>query len=553
MMLLGIDVGGTFTDAVLIANHEIVAQAKSPTTHEQILQGILQVIDKVLVGLQQITISRIVISSTIVTNSIAEGKIDPVLLVLMPGVGMNLTDAFPVEPYFVKGYVDHRGKVLQKADIKDEDLAKKAFGKKTAVISGKFAVRNQANEKMLLQKLQQQAFDKIFLGSVVSGELNFVRRTNSAYFSAAVYNQFKSFCEQVEKSLQVRNISAPIQILKADGGTLPLDRALEQPVETIFTGPAASVLGIEVLTTTNCPTVSLDVGGTTTDIAFWAEGLPLLAKKGAKIEGFTTAVRSFHMCSLGIGGDSFVQRVGDGFDVEAGRRGYAMAVGGSEPTLSDALIVAGYTRFGDASLAQKAMEKLAVQGEDITIIAKNIVKLATAKIEAKIKLMIDEWNLEPVYTVGDVINKSRFKPQLLIGVGGGAPGLVKALGEQMNLPISIPTGGMVANALGAALARPTLVATLRADTTEGYYTIPKGGIKGVIRGAFNRKMAEELLGTWILEQVSNWHLENLELETLNYEEFPVIHDYYTTGKIIYVKMQLKAGILARVHGQEVAF
>lgn len=552
-MLLGIDVGGTFTDAVLIANDEIVAQAKSPTTHEQILKGILQVIDKVLARLQPITISRVVISSTIVTNSIAEGKIDPVLLVLMPGVGMKLTNAFPVEPYFVKGYVDHRGKVLQKADIEEDVLAKKAFGKKTAVISGKFAVRNQVNEQILLQKLRKRAFDKIFLGSVVSGELNFVRRTNSAYFSAAVYNQFKSFCEQVEQSLQVRSISAPIQILKADGGTLPLERALEQPVETIFTGPAASVLGIEVLTATDCHTISLDVGGTTTDIAFWAEGLPLLAKKGAKIDGFATAVRSFHMSSLGIGGDSFVQRVGDSFDIESGRRGYAMAVGGLEPTLSDALIVAGYTRFGDVFLAQKAIKKLAVQGEDIKIIAQNIVKLATAKIEAKIKLMIAEWNLEPVYTVGDVINKSSFKPQLLIGVGGGAPGLVKALSEQMKLPISIPTGGTVANALGAALARPTLVATLRADTTEGYYIISEGGIKGVIRGNFNRKIAEELLGTWILEQVSNWHLENLELETLNYEEFPVIHDYYTTGKIIYVKMQLKAGILARVSGQEVAF
>ena len=75
---------------------------------------------------------------------------------------------------------------------------------------------------------------KFFLGSELSGELNFVRRTNSAYFAAAVYKIFKNFGRQVQDSLKERNITAPVHVLKADGGTLPLDIALKQPVETSF-------------------------------------------------------------------------------------------------------------------------------------------------------------------------------------------------------------------------------------------------------------------------------------------------------------------------------
>ena len=91
---------------------------------------------------------------------------------------------------------------------------------------------------------------------------------------------FESFGKQVEWALKERNITAPVQILKADGGTLPLETALKQPVEAVFTGPAASVLGIEALgAAPEGKCISLDVGGTTTDIAFWDNGEPLLAKK----------------------------------------------------------------------------------------------------------------------------------------------------------------------------------------------------------------------------------------------------------------------------------
>lgn len=180
-MLLGIDVGGTFTDAVLIGRGTIIAQAKRRTTHEAVLQGILEALDEVLQEQEVYNIERVVISSTIVTNALTEGRTDPVFLAVMTGPGMNVSKSFPVEPYYVSGYVDHRGKITARIDWqKHQGLLSKAKNKMAAV-SGKFSVRNPENEYTLAGELKDCGYEKIFLGSELSGELNFVRRTNSAY------------------------------------------------------------------------------------------------------------------------------------------------------------------------------------------------------------------------------------------------------------------------------------------------------------------------------------------------------------------------------------
>jgi N-methylhydantoinase A/oxoprolinase/acetone carboxylase beta subunit len=246
-MLLGIDVGGTFTDAVLIHESRILAQGKCTTTHGAVLYGIMAALDKVLTGYDPDKIERVVISSTIVTNALTENKTDPVYLAVMPGPGMNIEKSFPVPPQILKGYVDHRGKVITAPDV--ENLHKEP-GVAAAAISGKFAVRNQENEQLGAQVLRKLGYEYVFQGSSLSGELNFIRRTNSAYFAAAVARIFQEFCRQVKISLAERQIKAPVQILKADGGTLPLDEAAVMPEESIFTGPAASVLGIMALDTT---------------------------------------------------------------------------------------------------------------------------------------------------------------------------------------------------------------------------------------------------------------------------------------------------------------
>lgn len=547
-MLLGIDVGGTFTDAVVIGEQEIIAQAKVPTQHEDVLVSILQALDKVLAGISAGSLQRVVISSTIVTNALAEDKIAPVFLAVMTGPGMNVRGKFPVEPYYVSGYVDHRGKITSPIDwTKHRDLLNRQ-GSGCCAVSGKFAVREPQNEYLLKQELKKCGYQKVFLGSELSGELNFIRRTNSAYFAAAVYKVFEKFCQRVLLALKQRQITAPVHILKADGGTLPLNAALNQPVEAVFTGPAASVLGIEALAAPDLNSISLDVGGTTTDIAFWEQGQPLMAKKGAVINGYPTAVRSFHMRSIGIGGDSRITKTDRGYQVGPQREGPAAAVGGSAPTLSDALIVAGYVNFGDA---QKSWQALSAFGEEPKAEAVKIVKTAVELIIDVIQEMLAAWAKQPVYTVDDVIRGTEFIPEQLIGVGGGAMGLVRAVGEAMRLPVKIPAGAMVANAIGAALARPTLSAGLRADTTDGFYIIPESGRRRQLPRGFNKKKAEAILEQWLHEQAEKWQLPGQETELISSEHFRTIHGYYDTGDIYNLRMQLKPGILHKICGREV--
>ncbi len=552
-MLLGIDVGGTFTDAVLLNGSEIAAQAKTPTTHEDVLQCILQALDMVLPKHQEEInkIERVVISSTIVTNALTEDKLDPVFLAVITGPGMNVTHKFPVAPYFVSGYVDHRGKITAQIDwTKHRDLLNRRGANSVCVVSGKFSVRDSQLEYELEHELKQNGYSKIFLGSELSGELNFVRRTNSAYFAGAVYRIFKNFAGKIQRAMAERGICAPVHVLKADGGTLPIEAAINQPVEAIFTGPAASVLGIEALAAPTVNSISLDVGGTTTDIAFWKNGLPLMARKGAVVNGYPTAVRAFHMRSVGIGGDSAITKTEDGYRVGPMRQGPAAAVGGTKATLSDALIVAGYVSFGDAS---KSLAAIAALGGEPKEEAQKIVQAAVDTIRTTVAEMLEEWAKQPVYTVDDVIRGTEFVPEQLIGVGGGSLGLIKALGEDMELPVDIPKGAVVANAIGAAVARPTLSAGLRADTTDGFYIIPESGTRERLPRGFNEQKAKNILSDWLREQTADWQLPDQETELISCEHFCTVHSYYDTGDIYSLRMQLKPGILHKVQGKEVDF
>lgn len=546
-MLLGIDVGGTFTDAVILEQGEIAAQAKRATTHDDVLHCVLAALDAVLKPKLAEKLERVVISSTIVTNALTEGRLDDVFLAVIAGPGMNIAGHLPVNPCYLQGYVDHRGKITAQLDLLK---LLKQRGKGVAAVSGKFSVRNPQLEYQAEHELKKCGYKKIFLGSGLSGELNFVRRTNSAYFAAQVYELFAHFCERIREALAERGIHAPVHILKADGGTLPLAVALEQPVEAVFTGPAASVLGIEALAAPTVNSISLDVGGTTTDIAFWENGLPLMAKRGAVINGFPTAVRAFHMRSVGIGGDSRIHKTADGYTVGPEREGPAAAVGGEVATLSDALIVAGYVSFGDTARSLAALEKF---GSEPWLEAQRIIASAVGIIRETIETMLDEWAKQPVYTVDDVIRGTEFVPAQLIGVGGGAPGLIKALGEAMELPVEIPAGAMVANAIGAAVARPTLSAGLRADTTEGFYIIPESGRRERLPKRFTQRVAEELLSSWLREQTADWQLPDAETELVSCEHFRTVHGYYDTGDIYNLRMQLRPGILYKVQGREVSF
>ena len=201
-MLLGIDVGGTFTDAVVLRQGEVVAQAKRATTHDDVLQCVLAALDAVLQPGMAQELERVVISSTIVTNALTEGSLPPAFLAIIAGPGMNVKGHLPVTPYYLSGYVDHRGKITANIEWSRHQELLRRKGSGVCAVSGKFSVRNPQLEYQAEHELKKSGYSKVFLGSELSGELNFVRRSNSAYFSAQVYELFTRFCRRIERALE---------------------------------------------------------------------------------------------------------------------------------------------------------------------------------------------------------------------------------------------------------------------------------------------------------------------------------------------------------------
>ena len=362
-MLLGLDVGGTFTDAVIIEGHRVVSSAKRRTTKDNLMQGIGEALDAVLASCDTSNIEQVTLSTTVVTNTIVEEKEQAVDLYVVTGPGRNVDDIFPVSPIYLQGYTDHRGIVVERTSTDRVcDIARmvqERSGTDLAAVSAKFGVRNPQEELSITEALKER-YNTISNGSLLSGSLNFPRRTISAYFNSAVTPVFSVFKKNVEDALSARNIKAPLHILKADGGSLPMEHMVSRPVETAFTGPAATVLGLSALGAIgNAHTVALDIGGTTTDISLWKQGKPLMTKNGVSIREYPSAVRSFAVTSVGIGGESVVRIVDGEITVGPERVGPSAALGGNEPTLGDALIVLGHASYGDAELATQSLQQLA--------------------------------------------------------------------------------------------------------------------------------------------------------------------------------------------------
>ena len=490
-MLIGIDVGGTTTDAVLIEEGKVIRVAKVPTDHDHLLECLMSPLDDIIRDVPLEKIGRVVLSTTLITNLIAEGKIDPVALVLEPGPGMNPDDyTLGDEVHIIRGAIDYRGREIQPLDEKQmknvaSTLADRGYGK-IAVVS-KFGQRNPAHEermKAIITGVSPKI--QIVMGHQASGWLNFPRRAATAMLKVATQDRYRKFADEINKAISQRKIEAPVYILKADGGTLPLDKSMESPVETIFSGPAASSMGVMALTPPDQTSVVVDIGGTTTDLALILDGEPLISSTGAKVDSFLTHIRTFAVKSVALGGDSIVRAAGDGVTLGPERAGPAFCLGGPEPTPTDAMRFLEMIDIGDGSLAEETMvglgREMDCSAEDV---ARKVVDVAVETLVREIDQMFLAWEQEPAYRVWEVLQKEKIRPQNVVGVGGGSLGLVPLVAERMNTKGIIPENATVANAIGAAVARPTLTLTFRADTERGVYTVAEDGTGGEVR---DRKM-----------------------------------------------------------------
>ena len=565
-MLLGLDVGGTFTDAVIIDGHRVVATAKRRTTKDNLMNGIGEALDAVLEGYDTSNIEQVTLSTTVVTNTIVEEKEQVVDLYVVTGPGRNVDDIFPVKPIYLQGYTDHRGIVVEHTPADAvrgiANMVQARSGTDLAAVSAKFGVRNPQEELSITEELKN-TYHVISNGSLLSGSLNFPRRTISAYFNSAVTPVFTVFKKNVEDALSARNIVAPLHILKADGGSLPIEHMVSRPVETAFTGPAATVLGLSALGVIgNQHTVALDIGGTTTDISLWKHGRPLMTKNGVSIREYPSAVRSFAVTSVGIGGESVVRLKNGNLTVGPERVGPSVALGGVEPTLGDALIVLGHANYGDFNLASRALQDLAdaiqatVQSNNVNIsnnqltliktasdVARLILQNALETIQRGVDEVITVENKRPIYVVADIVNPDIFVPEHIVVVGGTAPSLGASIGEYMDLPITIPENAAVANAIGAALALSTIELTVHVDTKRRLLVIPELGIKQQNCTLKRAEQVVERAKEALSEEALRLGLDTAqEIEVISIEDFPVVEGWQSMERLITVKVQLAAGV-----------
>lgn len=217
------------------------------------------------------------------------------------------------------------------------------------------------------------------------------------------------------------------------------------------------------------------------------------------------------------------------------------------PTPTDALKVLGLTKLGNMKKANEAMKILGKPlGIETWEVAARIMMMVNDTITGEIKNMFEKWEQEPAYRVWEVLQKKRVRPNTVVGVGGAASGFMPMIAATLDCRPLIPPYAQVANAIGAAVARPTLQVSLRADTEQGIYTLLEEGYQGPIEDKpFNEEKALRLAEKWLHKRAKKYGLENDmgEVEVTRREVFNMVRDWVTSGKLIDVSVQTKRGIL----------
>ncbi len=556
-MLIGIDVGGTYTDGVLFDEGAIVAAVKKPTDEGNLQNSLLEVLDELLKSANK-DISRIVLSTTLITNLLATGRGERTALILIPGHGLppQSYDICP-DTYFLKGSVDFRGNIIEAADEKEiiDVIAQiKAAGIKRAAVAGKFSNRNNSLEKQV-QGLFAKKYAECLLvtGSEISCRLNFPRRAATTYYTAMTLEEWQQFAAAIAKAIKARNLDCEVHILKADGGTIPLEISRSRPCETMFSGPAASTMGGVAITRDQLNSVVLDIGGTTSDISLLIGGQPLYASKGANIEGKYTQINAFAVKSVALGGDSFIELQGGTPVLASYRKGAAACFGGDAATVTDAFNYGLKLEIGEVKRSENLLEELAAQaGISIDDLCSRVIDLVVGQLQENIEAMFREWENEPAYKVWEVVNKKKFKLQRIIGIGAAAPPIVPMLAERMEVEHYLHNYSRVANALGASVVRPTLAVDLHVDTPNDFFTIDPGGFKGSLKQKRNMQLEDaKNLARQYLNEIGQQRGMAAYLEDSSFymeEQFNIIRGWDRVGRLFDVGIQISPGFISEFKG-----
>ncbi len=561
-MYLGIDVGGTHTDAVAVeveGGRARVAASCKVKTRQKLLDSILEALGKLAESVDPAKVRQLNLSTTLSTNALAQGRTEEVGVLVTAGPGIDPETFMPCRHYHViPGSMDHRGKETMPVDTNAAAAAARACqedGVNVFALVGKFSTRNPRHENTLRHLLCRtddqgacETADFVTLGHKLSGQLGFPRRMATAYFNCAVWRIFNDFATAVEQGLADLGLGhVRVNILKADGGTMPLTAARSRPVESIFSGPAASVMGIVALCDIFHDSVILDIGGTTTDIAIFAAGAPLIEPDGIAIGSHPTLVRALKTRSIPVGGDSALSMLGDEVRVGPQRFGPSAADGGDRATLSDALNWIGACSVGDVDASRRAIEKYAAEhtiGPDE--LAKQAVDAAAAAIEKATRELVEDINARPVYTIHELLESARIVPRKLYLMGGPAEAMKMPLFGRFRLSTEVPEHSGVANAIGAALTRTTTDMELFADTDRHVMFIPSLGHKENVSTDYSLEDAKQDAMNHLLAHLVDLRLaqDAARAEITSADAFNMVDGIHTIGRNIRVTCQIKPGVLA---------
>jgi N-methylhydantoinase A/oxoprolinase/acetone carboxylase beta subunit len=439
---LGIDVGGTNTDAVVMdAADRVIAKAKVPCTPD-ITGGITAAIDTVLKapGVEPHRITHVMLGTTHATNAVLERrKLRRVAVVRLGGPATHsirpmfewpkdLAAAVSVGAEIVDGGIEFDGRDLSPLDT---DALARFLGRvggsaQGVVITSVFAPVSARQELQAAEIVKRELGDVHISLSHEIGSLGLLERENATILNGALAGVANDVADAMRHALAAHHLQPATFFAQNDGTLMGLDHVLRYPVLTIGSGPANSVRGAAFLTST-ADSLVVDVGGTSTDVGVLVNGFPRESSRGVEIGGVRTNFRMPDLVTIALGGGTEVSRNHGGVQIGPHSVGYllqrdALVFGGKVPTLTDGAVATGRASLGDPRLASghRALLAEAVAQADV-MLSDAIDRMKTAK--------------------GD---------RALIAVGGGSilvPDRIPGVSEVIR-----PEHFDAANAVGAAIA-----------------------------------------------------------------------------------------------------
>jgi N-methylhydantoinase A/oxoprolinase/acetone carboxylase beta subunit len=314
---IGLDTGGTYTDAVALdAGQRVLASAKALTTHWDLSLGLGAGLRAVLAALPPGTdrgqISLVSVSTTLATNAVVENRFSSVCTILV-GFDERMVERSGLRRagggviVHVPGGHEATGDEAAPLDEAAVDAAVSEFGAQVEAfaVAAMFSVRNPAHERRVRELIRARCAKPVTCSFELSSQLDAPKRALTAALNARLTPQIHHLLDALAGVLTREGISAPVMIVKGDGSLIKAEVALEYPVETVLSGPAASVVGAGFLSGLEDFAVA-DMGGTTTDVAVVSGGAPLVRGEGAVIGGWRTMVEAIDVHTCGLGGDSEV-------------------------------------------------------------------------------------------------------------------------------------------------------------------------------------------------------------------------------------------------------